>query len=354
MSSKSPVEQLALFAPVLLLFAAALLGLFGAIIGWTPFYGLALVCVFAAAAESSSGRFVAVPSRRLVDTRTVGAVGRLAADGELTVPLPSDIPSDATAMVVNVASIESPAAGYLSVRPAGTPRRTTAFMTISGAGQVVSNATIVPVSPTGFTIRSKSGGHVVVDLVGWFTGPGAATSSDGLFVPVGPQRLHDTRTTGPRIWPAGTIEVPVVITGASSIVTNIAVTRADRRGFVVAYPAGTQRPGTATLNAAFHDHTVANLAITQVSTRGLAYYARAGVDLVVDVTGYFTGSPRTAPHAKPANTPGRSRVFIVGDSTLASLHVVPSSQSSLQGFDAIVAGASMAGRRTAPAGDRCR
>ena len=49
-SSKSPVEQLALFAPVLLLFAAGLLGLFGAIIGWTPFYGLALVCVFAAAA----------------------------------------------------------------------------------------------------------------------------------------------------------------------------------------------------------------------------------------------------------------------------------------------------------------
>ena len=53
--------------------------------------------------------------------------------------------------------------------------------------------TIQPVSSAGLTIRSHSGGHVVVDFLGWFTGPSAAVSTQGLFVPVGPQRLLDTR-----------------------------------------------------------------------------------------------------------------------------------------------------------------
>ena len=39
------------------------------------------------------------------------------------------------------------------------------------------------------------GGHVVVDITGWFTGATAAASSEGLFTPVDPTRLLDTRTT---------------------------------------------------------------------------------------------------------------------------------------------------------------
>jgi len=33
------------------------------------------------------------------------------------------------------------------------------------------------------------------------------------------------------------------------------------------------------------------MAITQLSDRGLAYYSHAGNDVVVDVTGLFTGTP---------------------------------------------------------------
>ena len=297
--------------------------------------------VFVRATESTAGRFVPVTGRRLVDTRPPGPLtGPLDADGEITVPLPSGVPADAAAIAVTVASVSARQPGYLSARPAGSRRATTAFMTLDGSGQVVSNTTIVPVSADGFTIRSKSGGHVVIDFDGWFTGPSAPSASNGLFVPLGPERLHDTRVDAPRVWPGGTVEVPVTIDAAASLVTNIAVTRADRRGYVTAYAAGTTRPTTAALSAAFFDHTIANLAITRVSDRGLAYFASAGVDLVVDVTGYFVGSPASATWPKPANTVPRSRVLIVGDSTLRGLEKIPDAQIALQGIDAIVDGAS--------------
>ncbi len=296
---------------------------------------------FVPAIEATSGRYVAVASRRLLDTRRPGpSSGPLRRGGELTLPLPSGVAADATAVVVNVASVGVEEPGHLAARPAGAPRQTTAFMTVNGSGQVVSNATIVPVSSAGVTIRSQSGGNLVVDLVGWFTGPSASPSDDGLFVPVGPERLHDTRVQRPRIWSEGTIEIDTPFPDAAAVVTNVAVTRSDRRGFVTAFPAGTPRPDTATINPSFHDHTVANLAITQISSRGLAYYAKAGVDLVVDVTGYFTGRPVETTVAAGPNRPGRSRVLIVGDSTLAGLHVYTSAQTALVGFDAIVDGAS--------------
>ena len=46
---RSLLAQMLLLSPVLLLFAAGLLGLVGMIVGWPPFFGFALVCVIGAA-----------------------------------------------------------------------------------------------------------------------------------------------------------------------------------------------------------------------------------------------------------------------------------------------------------------
>jgi hypothetical protein len=48
--SRSAAEQLLLLSPVLFLGVAGLFGMAGAIVGWPPFYGVALVCVIVAAA----------------------------------------------------------------------------------------------------------------------------------------------------------------------------------------------------------------------------------------------------------------------------------------------------------------
>jgi hypothetical protein len=299
-----------------------------------------LTGVFVAADAADAGRYVAVATNRLIDTRTTSVEG-LGPDGELTLPLPAGMPADATAIAVNVTSVGERAPGYLSARPAGSPVRLTSFLNPSGTGQAVAATTIIPVSPSGFTIRSLAGGHVIVDWLGWFTGPSAPVSGDGLFVAIAPERLLDTRERPPRIWPGGTIEVAHPYPGAAAIVTNVTATHADRVGFITGFPAGTPRPDTSTLNPAFHDHTLANLAITQVSDRGLAYYALHGSDLVVDVTGMFTGTAVAATGPTPsAGSPPYSRVLMIGDSTLASVPLYSRTQAAFVGFEGVVDAAS--------------
>jgi hypothetical protein len=239
-------------------------------------------------------------------------------------------------MVVNVTSVLEPAPGHLSIRPANAPPRLTSFLNLDGSGMATAGSVIVPVDAGGFSIDSFGGGHVVVDALGWFTGPGAPDSSDGLYVPLGPQRLLDTRTIPGRINAGGTIEIAAPVPGAAAIVTNVTAVLPDRRGHVSAYPARTGVPSTSTVNPAFWNHTVANFAITRTSTSGLAYRSFAGTDLVVDAAGWFTGSPTTATDPPAPNEPTRSRAVIVGDSSLAVLVEYPPANRGFVGFDIVL------------------
>jgi hypothetical protein len=290
--------------------------------------------VFVPAFVSAAGRFVAAQPQRLLDTR---AGGLLSAGDEVTVGLPPGVPADATALAVNVTSLDEPGPGFVSARPAGAPAPSpvTSFVNVDGTGQPVAAGVVLPAAPGGITLTTSSGGHLLVDLVGWFTGPSAGPSTDGLFVPVAPHRLLDTRVTAPRLWPEGTVELasPAV---ATALVTNLTVTEPDWQGFVTAYPAGTPRPDTSAVNPVFHDHTVANLAITGTSSRGLAYYGLAGTDLVVDMTGYFAGAPVAATETPPANTPRDPRVLLLGDSALAVLNVYTEARSALVGGEYVL------------------
>ena len=293
--------------------------------------------VFVAADTATSGRFMPVAPRRLADTRKPGPFeGFLPPNGELTVPVPSGVPADASALAVTVTSVGVPAAGWIAVRPAGSPFTATTIMNMNDTGQAVAATTLATISPDGFTIRSKSGGHLVVDFAGWFTGASADEATDGLFVPIQPRRLHDTRTDGPRIWSDGTVEVPVDTADAAAIVTNLTVTQADRGGYVTAYPARTKRPTVSAVNPAFYQHTVANLSIVPTSTSGVAYYAKAGADIVVDLTGYFQGTPAPATLPQAPNVRRNARVLMVGDSTLAGLAVYTASQQAFLGLDPLL------------------
>ncbi|MGH9133107.1 MAG: SGNH/GDSL hydrolase family protein [Ilumatobacteraceae bacterium] len=292
---------------------------------------------FTASASSRAGRFTPVAPARLRDTRSPGeAPGGLAPGGRVTVALPPGVAADATAVAVNVTSVEAPVAGFLTAFPAGTAGSDTSFMNPDGSGGPRAAAVIVPVSPAGFTIAATSGGHVIVDLVGWFTGPSAPSSSTGLFVPTAPTRVLDTRHDQPRVWRAGTRELGLATPAAGAIVTNVTITRSDDAGFVTAYPAGTPRPDTSTVNATTRDDSVPNLAITRVAARGTAYFSDRGTDLIVDITGYFSDSPVASPLAVPANDRPPSRVLIVGDSTLAAVRFVTGSQDAMRGFDPVL------------------
>lgn len=294
-----------------------------------------LTGVFAPTDQAAAGRFVAVDPSRLVDTRSGGA---LAPGDAITVPLPPGVAADATALAVNVTSVNDLQPGFVESWPAGTSAAGTSFLNVNGSGQPAAAAAIQPVSADGLTLMTSAGGHLVVDVVGWFTGSSAPSASEGLFVPLTPRRLLDSRTDGSRLWADGTIELPVPgdVTAASSIVTNVTIVQADWRGFVTAFAAGTPRPNTSAVNAIQHDHTVANLAITPASTRGLSYYSLGGTHLLVDATGLFTGVP-IVPTLPPAHNPIRlPRVLVVGDSAMAALDVYTDSRRALAGFDVVL------------------
>ena len=70
--------------------------------------------------------------------------------------------------------------------------------------------------------------------------------------------------------------------------------------------------------------------------RGTAYFSDRGTDLIVDITGYFTGTPVASPLPVPANVRPPSRVLIVGDSTLAAVRFVTGSQGAMRGFDPVL------------------
>jgi hypothetical protein len=74
--------------------------------------------------------------------------------------------------------------------------------------------------------------------------------------------------------------------------------------------------------------------MTGVSERGITVYALDSTELVVDVTGWFTGEPGAASGAVPKNTPPPDRrVTIIGDSASAGMRW-NGALGGLQGFRA--------------------
>ena len=252
----------------------------------------------------TSGRFQSLGAgSRVLDTRTNNSA--VAAQSTTRIARPASIPADATAVAANITVDVARSGGFWTAWPAGASRPNSSVLNIERSGQTRSAMTIVPVTASGFDVFSLGGGHLIVDVVGYFTGPSAASSEDGLFVPMPPSRKLDTREPTPvgrqaPLVATESIEFTSPVSGASALVYNLTTTGAAGAGFVTAYPAGNTRPGTSNVNAPQASYTVANLAITTVSTRGVALYSLSGEHLVVDITGYFTGSAITAPLAPPS------------------------------------------------------
>ena len=271
---------------------------------------------FVAEPVARDGRFVVVGPSRLVDTREAGgelAFNGLAPAGVQRVPLPSGVPSDATAVFVNLTTTATPGRGHLVAYPAGTPKPPSSVLNVDGTEQTRAAGAIVPTNSDGFDVYSSSGGHLIVDISGYFTGPSAAESSDGLFQMVNPIRLMDTRTDGrAQLWADGSQALDTALTTGevAAVVTNLTMTALASRGFLTAFPSETAKPSISSLNVDAPDQTVANLAFVASGRAGLYLYSSASVQLIVDVAGWFSGAavpPSSSPHelsnVKPPDPP---------------------------------------------------
>ncbi|MFD9123421.1 right-handed parallel beta-helix repeat-containing protein [Kitasatospora sp. NPDC059571] len=133
------------------------------------------------------------------------------------------------------------------------------------------------------------------------------------FTAYGPTRVLDTRSgigaPQQKVAPFGTVRLKVGGNGgipqnATAVVLNLTATSPTAAGFVTAYPHGGARPTTSNVNYAA-GRTVPNLAVVPVGADGYVdlYSGSAGtVDLIADVTGYFT---QTAAGGYTSLSPGR-------------------------------------------------
>lgn len=261
-----------------------------------------VVGAFVPANAAAAGRFVAQPSTRLYDSRSGPT---LAPGATKTLPLPAGVPADAVAMALNVTITESSAAGFVTEFPAGRPMPMSSILNVDQAGQTRAASGIFPVSSAGVSLYLSGGGHIVVDLLGYFTGPSAGSGTDGLYTAYDPTRLLDTRGQSPLgngvpLYPGGGLELAVSQGGSIAYnVTSVGGTG----GYITALPAGTPRPNTSTVNSVGGGDVVANFAITQVSNRGLGFFSQSQTDLLADLQGWFSGPSATATQPPPANTP---------------------------------------------------
>jgi hypothetical protein len=157
-------------------------------------------------------------------------------------------------------------------------------------------------------------------VTGWFTGASAPASADGLFVPQGPARVWDSRTTADPIHRGGTVEQQVLGVPAAAVVANVTVVDPTGWGFVTVYAAGGPVPDVSSLNYRWRQ-PVAALTVSRVSERGVAISSYAGVHVLVDVAGWFTGEPATAIGPLPVNAPPSpdAPVVMISDSSFAGI-----------------------------------
>jgi hypothetical protein len=204
------------------------------------------------------------------------------------------LPSDATAVVLNVTVTEAQGSGFVTVYPCGSPIPTASNINYV-TGSTVANLVIAKIGTDGkVCMFASEGTHLVADINGYFP---ATTSYRAL----DPARLLDTRIghstidgqfLGAGILPAGTItELTVSDRGgvpvdAATVVLNVTVTESELPGFVTVYPCGT-RPLASNLNYGINT-TIANAVIVKVGSGGKICLFNSGpTQLIADVNGYL-------------------------------------------------------------------
>jgi hypothetical protein len=252
---------------------------------------------------TAAGRFIGATPTRVLDTRPgtqKGYAGAKPAAGEIVVvdvTTPSSPPvSQISAVVLNVTATEATANGFVQVYPGGF-RGLTSNLNVE-TGQTAPNLVIVPVSAQGtVSVFTQSGTHLLADVTGYFTSSAAAADTVGLFVPLTPERVADSRPTS-RIdgsifsgLPGETMDIyfgglPFFQLGA--VVLNVTATESAAAGFVQVGP--NVVPGDhSNLNVGRAGQTVPNAVLVPINeVNELDFYTQNGTQLIADIFGWFT------------------------------------------------------------------
>ena len=242
--------------------------------------------------STPGGRYNPVTPARILDTRSASKLGPAAALG-LQVTGQGGVPATGvSAVVLNVTVTEPTATSFLTAWPEGEARPLASNLNYV-AGQTVPNLVVVKVGAGGKVDLFNYAGaaHVVADVAGWYGDDGS--SAGGLFTPVAPARLLDTRA-GAKVGPDGTLGLQVTgrggvpASGVSAVVLNVTATEPTALSFLTASPAGETRPLASNLNYG-PAQTVPNLVVVKVGAGGVVnlFNSSGSTHIVADVAGWY-------------------------------------------------------------------
>lgn len=241
--------------------------------------------------DMKNGGFTGLTPSRVLDTRSTSCVS--SAGRTLTVRGVAGVPAVADTVALNVTALGSTSGGFVTVYPSGETRPTASNLNYA-KGQTIPNMVVAKVGADGKVVIYSSAGcpNILVDVVGWYEGPTAATGGiEGLT----PARILDTRSAVPCVGTGGrnltVTGVAGVPAGAGSVVLNVTATGSTAGGYVTVWPTGQARPTASNLNYA-KGQSIPNLVIAKVGSGGsISIYASAGCpNVLVDVVGWHEGS----------------------------------------------------------------
>jgi hypothetical protein len=228
------------------------------------------------------------------------------------------VPSNATAVVLNVTAVNPTAGGFLTIFPTGAARPVTSNLNYS-AGEAVPNLVEVGTGAGGnVSIFSQAQTDVVVDLEGYVSATAIGGTGAGLYTPLStPARLCDTRAGNPsglvgddaqcngaanaghRLAANATLNVKVatnngIPAGATAAVLNVTDINPTSAGFLTVFPQGASKPFTANVNFAAGqvsgNRVIVPLSTSDPTPGDISIFSSAAADVVVDVSGYYSAS----------------------------------------------------------------
>ncbi|HST46426.1 S8 family serine peptidase [Jatrophihabitans sp.] len=267
-----------------------------------PTHALITVLGYFGAPSATGGLgYVALPSKRLLDTRVptgIAKVAKLTPNQAVTVDAgPGGVPADATVAVVNMTALNQTAGGYLTAYPNASP----AVASVDYRQYSRSNLVAVPLVNRKFVVQNRFAyTDAMIDIVGYFS-----PSATARFVTLAnPRRIADTRTGNGGHYgtmtanasfsldAGGLYGVPYTVSGLWVGLTAIAA----GNGYLSIYPRGSAAPHASNMDFTT-GRVVPNAAIATLSAGtstlppGFSTIDRFGSSQILeDAYGYFVTS----------------------------------------------------------------
>ena len=249
---------------------------------------------------SAKGHYAPLNPARVLDSRSgLGTPGRLEAGATVELALAGNagVPANASAVAINVTSINPTADGFVTAYPCSSGRPVASNLNPQ-VGRVRPNLVVAPLSSTGsICLYTHSAVDLVVDVLGYVSEfvPARLTAST-------PFRFTDTRDLyrpevnagqgGSRLGAGQTLVVQLagqrgIPANAKAISANITVVDAVGSGFLTAWPCG-ERPTASNVNFDAGS-AVANAAKLPLSATGsICIYVNTATQVIIDVNGWWS------------------------------------------------------------------